>query len=336
MSNYHQLSKGERKQIYYFMQQGYGIRAMGNKLDRSPSTISREIRRNKHSPIHLYYPVMAHSLATKRRKNRPYDPKFSREIIRWIELKLRQQWSPEQISGRLHMEKNIRISHEWIYQWVLKDRKTGGTLFKNLRQSHRKHRKRYGVPRQKKKCFEQARSIEERPIEVVQRSRVGDWEGDTIVGAQHISGIVSLTERVSLFSKIGKVKRRTAQEVRNTVIELFSKTLGEKHTLTFDRGSEFSEHEKIEKETGIEIYFAHPYCSYERGTNENYNGLVRQYFPKRKSFKSISNEEIKKVEWLLNHRPRKKLGYLTPFEVYYKYCPYPKGKGIGRPRRLVN
>lgn len=327
MPRYTQLSSEERRLLSRLIQLGQSQRKIAFTLARNPSTISRELRRNRKSIEHLYVHDVAHKIARVRRKNRPYTPKFTKETIQWIERKLTTyQWSPEQIAGRLKFETGANVSHEWIYQWVLKNRRNGGMLYLHLRRSHRKNKKRYAVARKSTTRFGEARSIETRPEIVEKRERLGDWEGDTIVGLKQSSGIVSLVERVSCFARLQLVPTRQAHQVRNAVVGLLKNTNGPKHTITFDRGSEFAYYESVERELKLETYFAHPYSSFERGTNENTNGLVRQYFPKKTDFTGLDPRKIKKVEWLLNNRPRKKLGYMTPHEKYFAFSPYPKNR----------
>jgi IS30 family transposase len=332
MPIYTQLQVEERKRIYVLLQQGLSLPAIAFALGRHRSTLYREKRRNRLTAEHLYQPVTANAMARRRREDRPLISRFPEEVRTWIKEKLNLQWSPEQISGRLLSEKNINVSHEWIYQFILKDRSCGGLLYKNLRRSHRKRKKRYAVSREKTK-YEGAKSIEIRPEIANKRERLGDWEGDSIVGAKQQGSIVSLVERVSLFTRLGKPKTRKANDTRDTIVGLLDETLGAKYTLTFDRGSEFADYALIEKRAAIEIYFAHPYSSFERGTNENTNGLVRQYLPKKTDFTLVTDKAVQKIEDLLNHRPRKKLSYDTPFEAYYGYCIYP---AVSRtPKKLV-
>lgn len=323
MPHYTQLSSDERTRIYALFQLGKSKSQVAYALGRHRSTITREVFRNRLTPNHLYIPKTAHAMSKRRRAHRPLNCKFNWSVRLWIEQKLKLQWSPEQISGRLFEDLGIKVSHEWIYQFVIKDRKSGGKLYLHLRRSHRKYRKRCPLLRVRTK-FDDAKSIEIRPKAVDKRARIGDWEGDTIIGAQQKSAIVSLVERVTLLTKLKKTQTRLAHETRNAIVEMMAKTNGPKLTLTLDRGSEFSDHRLIENKTGLDIYFAHPYSAFERGTNENTNGLIRQYIPKRTAFAEVTPYEVQKIEWLLNHRPRKKLNYLTPFEAYYGYCPYPR------------
>lgn len=322
MPPYTQLSLEERNRLSSLLQQGRSIRQIAFALGRSPSTISREVRRNIYPSQHSYRPEDAQRISGIRRKNRVIPCKVGYQNLRWIQSKLRMQWSPEQISARIKMELGFSIGHEWVYQWILKDKRAGGSFFKNLRRSNRKNKKRYGHSRKSK--YPVSKSIDNRPAAVAKRERLGDWEGDTIVGPRARSGVVTLVERVTNLALLEVTPHRHANSVKRAVVSLLNNTPGKKHTITFDRGMEFGLHARIEKEAGVDVYFAHAYCSYERGTNENLNGLIRQYFPKKTDFTKITPTQIRQVEWLLNNRPRKKLNYQTPFEAYHGYCPYPK------------
>lgn len=324
MPHYTQLSIEERNRVSALLQQGRSLRQIAFTLGRSPSTISRELRRNRYPSQHSYRAEDAQRIAKIKRRDRIHKSKVGYQELRWIISKLNMQWSPEQISARMKIEEQFSISHEWIYQWIFKDKQAGGLLYKNLRRSHRKNKKRYGSSRKSKYPME--KSIENRPEIVETRGRLGDWEGDTIVGPRTLSGVVSLVERATNFSRLELTPQRHSNSVKRAIVSLFNNTYGAKHTITFDRGSEFSLYEKIQQETSVEIYFAHAYCSYERGTNENLNGLIRQYFPKKTDFSRLNPVQVRKVEWLLNNRPRKKLNFMTPFEAYYGYCPYPKNR----------
>jgi len=242
-------------------------------------------------------------------------PRITAEVWTIVERLLRQDWSPEQISGRLKKEQRICISHEWIYQYVLKDKQAGGDLYRHLR-CQKKRRKRYGKYDRRGK-LPNCRSIEERPVMVNARKRLGDWEADTIIGRQHKQAIVTLTERKSRLTFVSKVERRTAQAVRKQVCRMLLPVKNKVHTLTSDHGKEFAEHEHIAQILELKFYFAHPYAAWERGTNENTNGLLRQYFPKKSDFQSVSKKELAQVMTRLNFRPRKTLRFKTPFEVFY-------------------
>ena len=229
---------------------------------------------------------------------------------------LRQDWSPEQISGRLKKEHQPSLSHEWIYHHILKDKRAGGDLFRHLR-CQKQRRKRYGRPNWRGK-LPNSRSIETRPAIVDTRQRLGDWETDTMTGQKHQHALVTLTERKSRYTLLGKVAHRTAQAVQHQVVTLLSPLASKVHTLTSDNGKEFANHQQIAEALKLEYYFAHPYAAWERGTNENTNGLLRQYFPKKHDFRTISSRQIQCAVLKLNLRPRKCLRYKTPFEVLYQ------------------
>ncbi len=230
-----------------------------------------------------------------------------------IEDKIRLGWSAEQISGRLKQE-NISISHETIYQHISKDKKNGGSLYLHLR-CQKKRKKRYGTASHDKRGqIPNKVSIDKRPAIVDEKNRIGDWEGDLIIGKNHKKALLTLTDRKSKLVKIVKIDSKKADVVENAVsaalkgVRIF--------TLTFDNGKEFTNHENMSKRIEAKIYFAHPYSSYERGLNENTNGLIRQYFKKGSSFENITDQKVKEVENILNNRPRKTLGYCTPMEIY--------------------
>jgi IS30 family transposase len=273
--------------------------------------VSRELRRNRGK--RGYRPQQAQELALGRSSKSVAG--LTAKVWAVVEKLLRQDWSPEQISGRLKKEQGICISHEWIYQYILADKQARGDLYKHLR-CQKKRRKRYGKYDRRGK-LPNCRSIEERPAMVNARKRLGDWEVDTIIGRKHKQALVTLTERKSRFTLLGKVSRRTAQAVRKQVCRLLLPVMDQAHTLTSDHGKEFAEHEQIAERLNLKFYFAHPYAAWERGPNENTNGLLRQYFPKKSAFLTISNPEIKQAMSRLNFRPRKSLRFKTPFEVFY-------------------
>jgi IS30 family transposase len=236
-----------------------------------------------------------------------------------IETQLRLDWSPEQISDWLQRTRRATVSHERIYQYVLTNKKAGGTLYKHLR-CQKQRKKRYGV-RERRGQLSDRISIEARPAIVAQRSRLGDWELDTIIGKGHKQAIVSLTERKARLTLIAKVERKTADQVATTIVRLLSPHAEKVHTLTADNGKEFAQHKTIAASLDADFYFAHPYASWERGTNENMNGLIRQYFPKHRDFRTVTVEEIERAMDRLNNRPRKCLGYRTPNEVFFDKSP---------------
>jgi IS30 family transposase len=234
-----------------------------------------------------------------------------------IESKLEEDWSPEQISDWLKRNTDIQVSHERIYMRILADKRTGGGLHQHLR-CQKKRRKRYGSYERRGK-LPNRRSIEERPEIVNQRQRIGDWEVDTMIGKGHRQAIVTLTERKSRFSMLRKVERRKANLVSTAVINLLQPVADRVHTITGDNGKEFAEHERIAQELEVSFFFAHPYAAYERGANENMNGLVRQYIPKNRDLSSVTDKELVQIMNKLNHRPRKCLDFKTPFEVFFEH-----------------
>ena len=316
MKSYTQLTQEERYQIEALMKAGHGLSEIARILARSKSTISREVRRNK--GLRGYRPKQAHRLAQERRWAK-YSKRISEETWQWVERLLREDWSPEQVSRWLAREKRLHVSHEWIYQYVLRDKRAGGDLHTHLR-CQKPRRKRYGTYDRRGK-LPNRKSIEERPAVVERRSRIGDWELDTIIGKNHSGVLVSLVERKSRLTLLAKVPDKTARSVRRAILELLAPLADRVHTLTADNGKEFAHHEAIAQSLSAEFFFAHPYASWERGLNENTNGLVRQYFPKKQDFSTITDAEVHMVMDKLNNRPRKCLGMKTPNQVFFGINP---------------
>jgi IS30 family transposase len=282
-------------------------------IGKHKSTISREVRRNRGQ--RGYRPKQAQQMSLDRRKKAK--PRIQESTWALIESKLQEDWSPEQIADWLKRNTDIQVSHERIYQYILADKRTGGRLYKHLR-CQKKRRKRYGGYDRRGK-LPNRRSIEERPEIVDQRQRIGDWEVDTMIGKGHRQAIVTLTERKSRFSLLRKVKRRKAKLVSAAVIDLLQPVADLSHTITADNGKEFADHERIAHELEISFFFAHPYAAWERGANENMNGLVRQYIPKNRDLSSVTDEELLQIMNKLNHRPRKCLDFKTPFQVFFEH-----------------
>jgi IS30 family transposase len=311
MRTYRQLTQAQRYQIYVLRKTKHTLAEIAEVIGVHKSSVSRELKRNRGQ--RSYRPQQAHERAGARRQKAV--PRLTAEDWKLVDSLLKQDWSPEQISGRLRKEQDLRISHEWIYQHILADKQAGGDLYRHLR-CQKKRRKRYGSYDRRGK-LPNCRSIEERPASVNTRKRLGDWEVDTLIGKQQKHAMLTLTERKSRFTMIGKVPRRTAQAVRRQVCKLLLPVKDKVHTLTSDHGKEFAEHELIAETLQLKFYFAHPYAAWERGTNENTNGLLRQYLPRKSDFKTISNKKIDQIIAKLNFRPRKTLRFKTPFEVFY-------------------
>lgn len=311
--NYTQLTRGQRYQIKVLMKAGHNQSQIATLIGCHKSTISRELQRNCGQKG--YRPHQADELAYDRQCE-AYRSRITWETWQLVERLLRQDWSPEQISGRLKLLKQPSVSHECIYLYIYAEKRRGGTLHQHLR-SQKKQRKRYrgGIRRGQ---IPNRTSIDKRPQIVANKGRFGDWEADSIIGARHKGGILSAVERKAKLTRLRKLQSKTAAEMRYTSVELLGPLVAKVHTITLDNGKEFCEHEEIAKQLQARIYFAHPYASWERGLNENTNGLVRQYFPKKYDFSKITNEGLQRVEDLLNNRPRKTLGYRTPNEVFFK------------------
>ena len=312
MRTYTQLTREERYQIYALKQADHRQTEIATILGRDKATISRELRRNR--GLRGYRPKQAHCLALERRSAK-VRPRFSGSVWRQVKKLIRQHWSPEQIAGRLKTEQDIRISHEHIYQYVYADKRSGGDLHRYLR-CQKKRRKRYGSYDRRGIIPNQV-SIDERSSIVDAKRRFGDWEGDTVIGRRHRGALVTLVERKSLYTIIGAVCRKTAEAVREAVVAGLTPYKERVHTLTYDNGREFSDHQQMASALEARVYFAHPYSSWERGVNENTNGLIRQYFPKNRDLTAVTKAETEYVMSQLNHRPRKTLGFQTPYEVFF-------------------
>ena len=307
--NYKHLSQIERYQIYSLMKANQSITQIADQLGRHKSTISRELGRNEGR--RGYRPKQACELALSRSQG----SRNAREVEPWVkreaDVLLDLQWSPEQIAGKLP------VSHETLYMHVYADKANGDKLWKNLRCQKQK-RKRYASGQDRRGQIPNRRPLSERPGYVEDRKHVGHWEGDTVIGANHKQAIVTLVERKSGYAVIEKVANKTADLVSAAIVNRL-KPFGTKvKTLTFDNGKEFCGHDKIDEALGSTSYFARPFASWERGSNENFNGLLRQYVPKKRAMESITDEEIKMIENRLNNRPRKRLGFRTPSEVFHQ------------------
>ncbi len=291
-------------------------------LNKNRTTIWRELKRNGCNNKRGYDARQAKEKAGERRMgaNKRFKKIENNKWLRnYVIRKLKQCWSPEQISGRLKMEypndKKKRIGKDSIYKFIYNERKD---LVKRLRCQKGKYRRRYGTRiREKEREKLKKKRIDVRPEIVNKRGRIGDWEGDTIVGKEKTIHILTHVDRKSGILFADKLERATAELTQQKTIERFNKlSKNKKHTITYDNGATFSYFEMTEKKTGINIYFAWPYHSWERGCNENANGLLRQFFPKKSSFAIVTQEEINNAVRLINNRPRKRLNYFTPTEVF--------------------
>ncbi|MEK7503563.1 MAG: IS30 family transposase [Patescibacteria group bacterium] len=324
---YTQLTVEEREKIQEMLWQKASIRAIATALKRNPSTISREINKNKSSlGKRVYIPRAAHERALTKRKSRGRKERLKNDTIReYVIEHLKGGWSPEQIAGRLSQERPSHcISYETIYQYIYAQfyrngygyLKSGNEDLRSYLKRRHKRRQRKGLRKVQRASRFTGSSIEKRPAIVDKRNRIGDWESDSIESFNHMPGLNSLLERKSGLILISKLLEKTANATTNTILKKLSGL--PVYTLTMDNGSENQSWKEIEDKTGSKCFYAHPYSSWERGSNENGNGLVRWYFPKKTDFQAISDEEIAKVEYALNTRPRKRLGWRTPLEVFSK------------------
>ena len=286
---------------------------IARRLKRHPATISRELRRNRNP--NGYWAASAQVKADARRSHRPWTCKMERpEVASYVRQRLRQRWSPDEIAGRSRddfpRDPRRHVSRQTIYAWIHAHPAAAywRRYLARLGRVRRRGENRGRLPA----CV----SIEGRPAVVDRRARYGDWEGDTVVGRGHRSGTVTLVDRKSGYLLLGKVHDRQAATVREAMTELFQPLPTRlRKTLTLDNGKEFAEHEQLAATTSLRVYFAKPYCAWQRGTNENTNGLVRQFFPKGSDMAHVPAKQFEKVQHLLNNRPRKRLGYRTPLEI---------------------
>ena len=319
---YRHLTIDERESILKMRSEQKDMTHMAESIGRDKGTISRELSRNL-SSTGAYKPHLAQRYYTQRREasKQPYRLEQNGRLRQCVRHKLKQYWSPEQIAGRLEVDypdtPKMHISPLTIYNWVKRDKAGGGTLYRYLRQGHRKRRKKRGSLNNQGQIPDR-RPISERPKAVDKREELGHWEGDSVVGKSHGSFVASHVERKSRYLLVGRMDDKSAESMNATTQRLFRKIPKLKRkTMTFDNGKEFAGFKALEKSVGFCCYFADPYSSWQRGTNENTNGLLRQFFPKGIDFNEISEEEIDRVAALINNRPRKCLDYRTPHEVLW-------------------
>ncbi len=308
---YHQITLAERYTLSVLRKQHFSNGEIARFMGRHRSTIGRELRRNSRKDGGYRHAVAQEKTNGRRRRSRR-NSQFGAVEWELVETLLRDRFSPEQISGWLELLGLLEISHQTIYRRVKQDRKRGGTLWQHLRQRPR-YRKRYGT-QEKRGRLSGKRHISKRPVAVDSRTEIGHWEMDVVVGASDQHCIVTLVERVTGATLIGKLRRRKVAMVNKRVIQLIQAYPGLFKTITVDNGPEFHGYEEIERATGVTIYFATPYASWERGTNENTNGLIRQYLPKRTSMKQLTQQRCDAIAHALNNRPRKRHGFRTPLD----------------------
>lgn len=312
---YRQLTSEERYMLAALRRQGFNQAEIARALGRHRSTVCREVRRNSTRADGRYRAFTAQERANGRRSRSRRNRRFSAEDFALVDELLRRQWSPEQVAGHLRRTGRLAISHETIYRHVWRDKKDGGLLYTHLRGARKRRRKRYGAYDSRGRLAGK-RIISERPAEVEARGRVGHWEADTVMGAGTKDCVVTLVERKTGMVMIGKLKDRTAEGLSQRAISLMRRRGARFETVTADNGTEFHGYERVERLTGATFYFARPYHSWERGSNENANGLIRQYLPKGASMAGLSQQQCNAIAGRLNTRPRKRLGFRTPLECY--------------------
>ena len=313
MKKYTQLAEQERYHIYLMRKQGFSLRFIAITMNRSVSTISREIIRN--TGLKGYRPKQANGFSQARHQQKHKHIKLTKQVKDYITQKLKLYWSPEQIVLRLCEDNGISIATETAYRFVLQDKAIGTSLYKCLRHQHKKYRKRYGKNDYRGRIPNRV-GIENRPAIVDTRSRIGDWEVDLVVGKGHKGMFVTLAERKSRLYLALPIAHKTTKLTNAAILKLLKPIKHWVKTLTFDNGREFSWHDKLAKKLKCKTYFARPYHSWERGLNENHNGLLRQFFPKTMALNDVSEKELTRATDLMNNRPRKCLGLKTPFEVF--------------------
>ncbi len=316
LNKYHQLTQEERYSITALMRTGCSQAEVAAELGRARSTISRELRRNATHYDGRYRVEKAQEYSAGRRRRARRKSWFSAEEFGKVEALLKKKWSPEQISAVLKKQGELSISHETIYRYILKDKKAGGKLYTHMRIMSKRRRKRYNS-KDSRGVLPGKRHITERPLEAELRQTIGHWEGDTVMGKDQRACILTLVERRSGFAVIRKLTSRTAEQAHQGTASAIVEHRNRMRTITFDNGTEFHSYKKIEEQFPVTCYFATPYHSWERGSNENLNGLIRQYLPKGVCMKNLTQQECDLIAFELNTRPRKRHDFKTPMEVYH-------------------
>ena len=313
---YHQITFEERYTLGLLRQRGLSAAAIARVLGRHRSTVGREVGRNRARSDATYRPQLADWYARGRRAQSRRHRRFSAADWERIQILLREDWSPEQVAGRLRLERELAISHETIYRYVWADKRRGGTLYTHLRGARKRRRKRYGRYDSRGRLAGK-RPITARPAAVELRAQVGHWEADTMLGAGQAGPcVLSMVERKTGYLTLGQLQQRTSAAVNRRARQLIAAQPRLVRTITVDNGTEFHEYVALEQATATRFYFATPHHAWERGTNENTNGLLRQYLPKRQSMAHLTQHDCNRIATKLNRRPRKRLGYRTPEECY--------------------
>lgn len=309
------LTQEQRYTIEVLQKENYSQTAIALIIGRDKSVVNRELKRNCDKRSGSYRSELAQKKCAKRHSEKNKKIRFTKAIKEYVTQWLKEDYSPEQIVGIAKLEGFDCVSIEKIYQFIWDDKKQGGSLYKHLRTQGKRYRKR-GSSKDKRGQIVGRVGIENRPIEVAEKERLGDFEIDLVIGKDHKGALLTANDRATGIAKIKKIESKDSKIVKKAVVELLYEFKPILQTITSDNGKEFSQHEDISKELEISYYFARPYHSWERGANENLNGLIRQYFPKGMSFENITNGQVQTAENKLNNRPRKRFGFKTPNQVY--------------------
>ena len=309
------LTKAQRYTIEVLLSHGGSQKSIAAYLEKSPSVISREIHRNCDFRSGLYSSDLAQRKYDTRISTKPKRVVFNLNMKQYVDEKLAQKLSPEQIKGEAQKDGVACISHESIYQYIWQNKKEGGQLHKHLRTEGKRYRHR-GASKDRRGIILGRIDITQRPAVVDQRERFGDLEIDTIIGKDHKGAIVTINDRATGILRMRKLKSKDADELADKVCETLQPWKDTLKTITSDNGKEFASHQKIADTLGINFYFAKPYHSWERGSNENLNGLIRQFIPKKTNFEFITDQDIQSIEDQLNNRPRKRFNFNSPNEFY--------------------
>jgi IS30 family transposase len=314
--SYRQITFAERYTLGLLRQQELAPAAIARVLGRHRSTVGREVRRNRANSDGTYRPQLADWYARGRRSRSRRNRRFTAADWARVVALVREDWSPEQIAGWLRRRRILAISHETIYRYIWADKRAGGQLYTHLRGARKQCRKRYGAYDSRGRLAGK-RPITARPSAAERRSRFGHWEGDTMLGAGQAGPcVLTLVERKSGFVAVGQLRRRTGTHVNQRAHQLIRAQPRRVRTLTVDNGTEFHSYAALERQVATRFYFATPHHAWERGTNENTNGLLRQYLPKGASMAHLTQHDCNRIATKLNRRPRKRLGYRTPEECY--------------------
>jgi IS30 family transposase len=314
--SYKQLTLSKRYHISTLLKQGYTQKYIAGEIGVHPSTISRELNRNR-TNIRGYSAESAQVKSSSRHKQKSKRTFLTKQIEKYIRASLKQDWSPEQLSGRMKLDIGVSVAHESIYRYIYANKANGGKLYTYLRHKNKKYHKRSNDYKARGTIIDRV-MIDKRPKIVDKKQRIGDFEIDTVIGKNHVGALVTVVDRKSKFTIIKNIASKQADEVSKALIDMITPIKAITHTITSDNGKEFAYHKEISAALDTKFYFANPYHSWERGLNEHTNGLIRQYLPKKSEFTNVSKEQIIMIQNRLNHRPRKVLGYKTPYEVFFK------------------